>query len=159
MRTGIVVTTVAAAVASATIGALIVSSSTADARPGRGATTLSVVEHALTDTTADIRPHGDSRGDVLAFRNPIFNAANTKRIGIDNGSCVRTKVARAYECAWTTRVPGGTLAVQGPFLDTHDSMLAITGGTGRYVGASGQMRLHARNAKGTAYDFIFHLTN
>jgi hypothetical protein len=35
--------------------------------------------------------------------------------------------------------------------------MAITGGTGRYRTARGEMRLHARNAQGTAYDFIFQL--
>ena len=34
-------------------------------------------------------------------------------------------------------------------------MLAITGGTGKYVGAKGRMRLHARDAKGRAYDFTY----
>ena len=36
-------------------------------------------------------------------------------------------------------------------------MLAITGGTGAYRDAHGQMTLHARNAKGTEYDFIYDL--
>jgi allene oxide cyclase len=34
-------------------------------------------------------------------------------------------------------------------------VLAITGGTGKWARAQGEMRLHARNAKGTAYNFTF----
>jgi allene oxide cyclase len=45
--------------------------------------------------------------------------------------------------------------VQGPFYDTEDSELAITGGTGEYENASGTMSLHARNDKGTEYDFTY----
>ena len=35
--------------------------------------------------------------------------------------------------------------------------LAITGGTGQWSGASGEMLLHARNPEGTEYDFTFML--
>jgi hypothetical protein len=38
-----------------------------------------------------------------------------------------------------------------------DSVLAITGGTGKYAAARGQMKLHARDSKGTAYDFVYEL--
>jgi hypothetical protein len=36
-------------------------------------------------------------------------------------------------------------------------VMAITGGTGKYVNARGQMKLHARNEKGTEYDFVYEL--
>ena len=46
--------------------------------------------------------------------------------------------------------PGqGSLVVEGPFYDTADSDLAITGGTGAWATARGQMHLHARNAAGS----------
>src|SRR4051812_29883394 len=119
--------------------------------------TFTVVERAITDTTADTGPAGDSVGDVLAFANPIFNASNTQKVGTDNGSCVRTAVGKSYECSWTTSLRGGSIVVSGPFLDAGDSTLAITGGTGVYRRASGQMRLHARDAAGSSYDFTFSL--
>jgi hypothetical protein len=121
--------------------------------------TFTVVEHAVTDTTADTGPTGDSLGDILAFANPIFEASNAKQVGTDNGSCVRTKVGAAYECSWTTTLAGGSLVVEGPFYDTSDSTLAITGGTGKYAEARGQMRLHSRNPAGTEYDFTFTLSH
>ena len=116
---------------------------------------FTVVEHAITDTVVDTGPKGDSLGDVLAFGNPIFDAANRVRTGSDNGSCVRTAVAKAYECSWTTTLAGGSLVVEGPFYDTKDSVLAVTGGKGKWSGARGQMVLHACNAEGTSYDFRF----
>jgi hypothetical protein len=116
------------------------------------------VEHARTDTVVDVGAHGDSRGDLLAFANPVFDARNAHRVGSDEGSCVRTAPGRSWECEWTLRLPDGHLVVQGPFFDRHDSVLAITGGTGIWRQARGQMVLHARNAAGTSFDFRYHVT-
>jgi len=118
-----------------------------------------VVEHAITDTVVDVGPKGDSVGDLLPFANPVFDAADTKQVGTDNGNCIRTVVGTAYECNWTTLLPGGQITVEGPYYDSGaDSMLAITGGTGIYKNAHGQMKLHARgNPVGSEYDFIFSL--
>jgi hypothetical protein len=118
------------------------------------ATTFTVVEHADTDTVVDLGPRGDSIGDTLAFANPVHDTAGTK-VGDSQGSCVRTKAGTAWECGWTTTLSGGSIVVQGPFYDAADSTLAITGGTGKWSKARGQMHLHARDAKGSAYDFTF----
>lgn len=120
-------------------------------------TTIHVIEHAITDTVVDIGKKGDSLGDQLAFGNPIFDAANKTRVGRDQGNCVRVTVGKAWECYWTVLLPAGQITVEGPFYDVGDSVLAITGGTGAYSGVRGQMKLHARDAKGSAYDFRYGL--
>ncbi len=155
MRTSIVVGIGAVVVATTALTGAALASSPGHHQPSHRFT---VVEHADTDTTADTGPAGDSLGDVLAFANPIFDAGNTRQIGTDNGSCIRTAVGVSYECTWTTSLPGGSIAVTGPFLDAGDSTLAVTGGTGAYRGVSGEMRLHARDAAGSAFDFTFSLT-
>ena len=120
--------------------------------------TLRVVEHAVSDSVVDLAPSGDSLGDVLAFGNPIFDAADDHEIGRDQGYCVRTNVGEAWECNWTVILARDSITVEGPFYDDlRDSPLAITGGTGAYLNARGQMTLHARNAGGTAFDFIYHI--
>ena len=154
MRKSIVVVVGAVVVATSTVAGRAMASSPSHHHRGG---TFTVVERALTDTTADIAPAGDSRGDVLAFANPIFDAKNKRKVGTDNGSCVRTAVGKSYECTWTTSLRGGSIVVTGPFLDAGDSTLAVTGGTGVYRSAGGQMRLHARDAAGSAYDFTFSL--
>jgi allene oxide cyclase len=121
--------------------------------PNRSKTTLHVVERATTDTVGDVAPAGDSVGDVLGFANEVFDAANATKVGTDNGMCVRTKVGAAWECIWTLTLSDGQLTVEGPYFDTSDSTLAITGGTGAYSSAHGEMLLHARDA--TSYDFIY----
>ena len=123
---------------------------------------IHVVEHAITDTVQEFHPGTMSLGDVLAWHNPVYNASDTQRIATDNGYCVRTVATgkTEWECAWTTFLPGGQITVEGPYYDDGtDTTLAITGGTGIYAGADGSMLLHARNATGSEYDFIFTLTS
>lgn len=119
--------------------------------------TIHVVEHADTDTVVDIGPAGDSLGDVLAFANPVFDAENKKQVGTDSGHCIRTKVGSTFECFWTLFLEDGQITVEGPFFDTKDSVLAITGGTGAFKVVRGQMKLHARNAQGSEFDFVYQL--
>ena len=121
-----------------------------------GGKAIHVVEHATTDATTDTGAPGDSAGDVLTFANDVFDAGNTTKVGTDQGYCIRVVAGASYECNWTTFLPGGQIVVEGPFLDTANSRLAITGGTGRYRNARGQMELKAREG-GTEFDFIFHV--
>ena len=123
-----------------------------------GGRVMTVVERAETDAVIDLGASGDSVGDLLAFGNPIFDASNTREIGRDEGSCVRTNPGLSWECSWTTILAGGAITVQGPFTDDGaDSVLGITGGTGAYRNARGQMTLHWRNAGGTEFDFIYRI--
>ena len=118
---------------------------------------LKVVERATTDAVTDTGAKGDSAGDILTFANEVFDAANAAKVGHNQGFCVRTIAGTAWECWWTLSLAAGQITVQGPFLDKGDSVLAITGGTGKYAAARGQMKLHARNDKGTEYDFAYEL--
>jgi hypothetical protein len=118
---------------------------------------ISVVEHADTDAVTDTGAKGDSAGDVLTFANPVFDKANKTKVGFDQGYCIRTVPGKAWECVWTLSLKDGQITVEGPFLDAGDSVLAITGGTGKYAAARGQMKLHSRNEKGTEYDFAYEL--
>lgn len=126
---------------------------------GSDETTVKVIEHAETDTVRHIGPksESDSVGDVLAFANPVFDSENKKQVGTDNGQCVRTVAGKAWECIWTVSLSGGQITVEGPFEEGKDTDFAITGGTGEYKDASGQMTLHARNEEETEYDFTYEV--
>ncbi len=118
---------------------------------------LQLVERALTDATLDLGAKGDSVGDLLTFANPVFDAANRNQLGTDQGYCVRVIAGKSWECFWTLMLKEGQITIEGPFNDSGDSTMTVTGGTGKYAGAKGSMRLHARDAKGTAYDFTYEL--
>jgi hypothetical protein len=125
--------------------------------PGWAASKMHLIEHATTDTVTDLGAKDDSVGDILTFNNEIFAEDNKTKLGTDNGYCVRTVVGKAWECFWTLSLEKGQITVEGPFLDAGDSVLSITGGTGDYSGARGEMGLHARDAKGSEYDFNYSL--
>ena len=129
----------------------------AGARHGRAAALIHVIEHATTDLVVDTGPSGDSSGDLLTFANDLFDETNVNKVGRDQGDCIRINTTGgSWECRWTTFLKGGAIMVEGPFYDAHDSVMAITGGRGKYKDARGSMELKAL-ADGSGYDFIFHL--
>jgi allene oxide cyclase len=143
----------AVAVTAALLAAVTAVGSGSKAHQGKAFT---VIEHATTDATTDTGASGDSAGDVLTFANEVFDAKDSKKVGTDQGSCIRIVAGESYECSWTTFLPGGRITVEGPFYDKKDSTLAITGGTGRYRNARGMMDLQSREG-GSKFAFVFHV--
>jgi hypothetical protein len=121
------------------------------------AETIKLVERPVNETTVDIGAKGDSVGDLLTFANPVFDARNQTQVGTDQGYCVRVVVGKSWECFWTLLLKQGQITVEGPFADEGDSTFAVTGGTGKYVGAKGSLKLHPRDATPTGYDFTYVL--
>lgn len=148
-----------AATAALTAGAIVAGPSSA--KPSRilkAVKTVHVIEHAITDTEIPTGGGKDVKGNVLTFNNPVFNVANTKQVGHDEGFCIRVAPAQGiWECLWTTFLKAGQITVQGPYYDTRNSVLSITGGTGAYRDSRGQMTLLSRDG-GKEYDFIFNLS-
>lgn len=145
----------AALIAAAVLVFAVVNATAGSSRKTEGKT-IHVVEHATTDAVTN-GTAGDDAGNILTFANDVFNAADTAKVGTDQGYCVRVVVGTSWECNWTTFLPGGQITVEGPFLDAGDSVVAITGGTGAYRNARGSMDLKFHNPAGTAFEFVFHL--
>ena len=147
--------------ATAVLIAGAIATGTSSAKPiriGDAGRTVHVIEHAITDTEIPTGGGKDVKGNILTFNNPVFNVANTKQVGHDEGFCVRVAPAQgSWECLWTTFLKAGQITVQGPYYDTRNSTLSITGGTGAYRNSRGEMTLLSRNG-GTEYDFIFKLS-
>ena len=144
------------AAAAVAAGAITVGTSSAQDRTSRS--TVHVIEHAITDTEIPSGGGKDVKGNVLVFNNPVFNEAQTKQAGHDEGFCTRISPDQhIWECLWTTFLEGGQITVQGPYYDNRNSVLSITGGTGDYRDSRGQMLLLARDG-GTKYDFVFQLS-
>jgi allene oxide cyclase len=127
------------------------------ALPAMAAERISVVERPVNETTVHRSAERDQVGDLLVFANKVYDAANKAEVGSDQGHCVRTVVGKAWECFWTLVLKDGQLTVEGPFMDSGDSLFAVTGGTGKYAGAKGSMKLHPRDATPTGYDFVYDL--
>jgi Allene oxide cyclase len=120
---------------------------------------LKVTEHNTTQTITDIGASGDSAGDILTFgQNEVFDADDKNKVGFDQGICYRIVPGKAWECIWTLALDKGQLTVEGPFYDKGDSVLAITGGTGEYAGAQGEMALSdVSGGEGTKYSFTYRI--
>jgi hypothetical protein len=103
----------------------------------------------------DNQPAGPSAGDVLLFTEQLFDGRGN-RIGSDAATCTRLFDETSL-CTGVYRLPRGRLMVQllqpGP-TGTYDQ--AITGGTGRYAGASGTVRV-AQRAGGDRFTFRVRL--
>ena len=145
----------AALIAAAVLVFAVVNATAGSSRKSEGGT-IHVIEHADTDAVTN-GTAGDDAGNILTFANDVFNAADTSKVGSDQGYCVRIVVGKSWECNWTTFLPGGQIAVEGPFSDTGNTALAITGGTGKFRNARGWMELNYHNPQGTEFDFVFHL--
>ena len=118
---------------------------------------LIVIEHATTDAVTDTGASGDSAGDILTFANDVFDEEDRVRVGGSQGMCVRTVPGAAWECFWTLSLDSGQITVEGPFYDAGDSVLAVTGGTGAFANAQGDMLLTAIGTEGTAFRFTYRL--
>jgi len=163
MKKSLVLTAVAALLFGALAGAFFTLHTTTPAAQANGQRVIHVVEHAITDTVQEFHPPAMSLGDILGFHNPVYNATDKYQVGTDNGQCTRTVATgkTEWECFWTVVLKQGQITVEGPYYDDGtDTTLAITGGTGAFVEAHGQMLLHARgNPLGSEYDFIYTLVD
>jgi allene oxide cyclase len=129
---------------------------TSESSAGQSTRVIHVIEHAKTDTTVDVGKKGDSTGDILTFHNKVFDQRDHNLVGRDLGRCLRIVPGQSYECTWTTILRDGQITVEGPFYDKNNSVLAITGGTGAYQRARGQMLLSSRKG-GSEFNFVFKL--
>ena len=86
----------------------------------------------------DIGEPGDSVGDVIVFDQPLLGAEGAV-IGINSGTCIRTRVGHSSQCQWTLKFDDGTIQVAGREADQGASAIAIVGGTGAYSNISGEM--------------------
>jgi allene oxide cyclase len=120
---------------------------------------LVVIEHA-NPTRFDVGEAGDSVGDTVVFANDLYDEANVNVVGTVQGVCVRTVVGKSMECFLTNIFQNGMITVQGPADDsvygTAEISAAITGGTGDYLGASGELKI--KKLEGNQFTHVFELT-
>src|SRR5574341_1012454 len=139
------------------VGAVLLAAALAGCSSGPTVTSIHVIEHATTDTVTDVGDAGDSVGDLLTFANEVYDENNETQVGMDSGFCIRTVAGESWECFWTLYLDDGQITVHGPFYDSGVSVLAITGGTGIYGNAQGEMRLEFHNEEGTEFDFYYEI--
>jgi hypothetical protein len=94
------------------------------------------------DANIDVGAPGFSLGDEVVFSgNLLRNGEQVGRIGV---VCTFVSTANAAkveaQCPTTSILPGGQITTQGTIVNRSlNFTLPITGGSGRYLGASGQV--------------------
>ena len=94
----------------------------------------------------DLGAPGPGIGDRLTFSNPIFDT-DGNRIGRDGAECVIVRIdptepparQQIVQCTISVQFADGQITVQGLAQGT-DNYFAITGGTGAYRQAQGEVR-------------------
>ena len=105
-------------------------------------TTIAVPDR---NTDLDLGDPGPSAGDTQVFLDDVQRDGET--VGTSAGSCmlaVFTETRLVGSCAATFTLPEGTITIQGvsdedPRVGPSGFVWAVTGGTGRYAGAGGEV--------------------
>jgi allene oxide cyclase len=91
----------------------------------------------------DLGAEGETLGDYFVFAHKLLRRG--EQVGHVGGQCTIVSVARPEsepQCISTASLRGGQITTQvliGPHGATGDIVAAITGGTGKYTGAEGEL--------------------
>ena len=125
---------------------------TASAAPGHGhGRTISLAEahKDLQPTFVDTGKPGPSVGDVVIARDEVVrpdgSTAGTFRQVCTLVDLGTNPFTSTYECSGSIALEDGTITIEGPFRPVApEQSAAITGGTGGYTGAHGEIVFRAQ---------------
>jgi hypothetical protein len=156
MNRKLVLGTIAALLLAGGLTAVAVTS--AGARQASSEDVIRLVTHNVSSGYLDLGDPDLSVGDQVPFSNDLYRDGS--KVGEDGGWCVVTRLtggsaprgagplAPTYECVGTNSLPDGQVTVQGLVsygpheeVKTDPYFFAITGGTGKYRGARGEVRI------------------
>jgi len=90
----------------------------------------------------DVAPRGASLGDQVVFSEKLL--VGSRQVGHEGASCTNVSVSsNEYLCTATFSLHDGQISAQGLVLFGNPTPYAapITGGSGKYLGASGELRV------------------
>ena len=127
--------------AAAIVGLVVGGASLASADGGSSDRQFVLIERQVSQHFVDLGDAGLSVGDHAVFRS-VFTTPSRAHAGDVNVVC--TLVSKvAVHCNATARLHNGTLELSGLFnITSPDIRLAITGGTGAFDRAHGQLSSH-----------------
>jgi hypothetical protein len=152
-------TKLAAIGATLLLGAMVAGTTLTVASAGGNEVELRFRAKTTEQTFLDLGEEGDSLGDQFIFHDVLRHAG--ERVGHDGGVCTVTSVegpAGEAQCVVTAYLSDGQITFQGLIVETGDPprfTLAVTGGTGQYEGASGEV--HVIEKSETQARIIVHL--
>jgi hypothetical protein len=133
------------AVGLAAVAALGVAALVPSVGQSQASRTITLDSHTKSLKVVDLPPRGkSSAGDVVVAVSTLRNADGV-RAGTGYLNCALTGRARTFEsanyaCTGTDKLRDGTITYAGAArLAAHEITVAVTGGTGAYDGASGNL--------------------
>jgi hypothetical protein len=140
----------ALAVASVAIAAGAASSGDRIRGSSGGGAVFHLVGKEVASTFLDLGDPDFSQGDQFAFTNDLYRGG--KKVGEDGGWCTVVRLtaegAATFKCVGSNQLRGGQITVQGLVTYGPDEEIkrdpyffAITGGTGKYKDAGGQVKI------------------
>jgi hypothetical protein len=127
--------------AALTVAAVAVAGTAAAASGDGGREVIHITTKQVHQTLLDHGAPGFGVDDVVVFSNDLYQRG--RKIGEDGGTCTVVRVAPGGEttmyCAGNNRFSDGQISVAGFAAPGAPFTLAITGGTGRYSRAHGQV--------------------
>jgi|tagenome__1003787_1003787.scaffolds.fasta_scaffold20682363_1 hypothetical protein len=157
------------ALAFALIGGSLTTASAATTTNGSSddgrTTTIHFIATRIDRAQLDLGTQGLSLGDQAAFTDELFEAG--RRVGENHGFCTITRITGTSpsrtltnECLITGMLTRGQITIQGAFAFIERGMaapypLAVTGGTGAYRTARGEVRV--RQISATENDITIRL--
>lgn len=121
----------------------------------RDSIVLPLLAKEVQETFVDAGDPDYSQGDVFVFNNHLFRG--DKKVGEDGGACTVSRVASdgasTVHCSGSNSLPGGQIATAGLIdygpgeeFKQNPYALPITGGTGKYRTARGEVTIKELSA-------------
>jgi len=151
--------------ASLTVGGVAlanVRSNTGHARPHHNIRVIKLFATTVQFKQLDFGDSGFSLGDEIVLADDVLTRKGGTKVGVDAGVCTVVRVANATTGTGTLQCPV-TLSVKGSQLFTvglvqlvngalsGTQVVAISGGTGRYLGAAGKFTIQFLSPTETNY--------
>jgi allene oxide cyclase-like protein len=138
----------------AAVAAVVVASASPASDPAEVPAASIAVRTSLTKVDVD-GSHRDSPGDLLVYAFELWNASETQRAGDAHAVCTMVRASGTEvtaHCAATAQLRGGTIESSGLLRQPETTTrFAVTGGTGRYDEADGQLTLTALDELATRF--------
>jgi hypothetical protein len=106
---------------------------------------IKVISVTVSTVSHDVKPKGASKGDTIAYRDTLLNAApqfgkkKGAAVGTDSGTMTFTGAHTAVFKGKAV-LPGGTLTLSGPVYSTAAGLIVpVTGGTGAFAHVHGTL--------------------
>jgi allene oxide cyclase len=122
-------------------------------------------EQFQTEIDVDDNGFGTVGDYIVISGDPVYNPTRTTQVGVARGDCLfveSSATAQTLECDVTFDLARGLITVEGPITFSEEDFdpvqeLAITGGTGAYRTARGELKIDLSDEEGFLFRFLLIL--